>query len=1260
MAPCVPEQELRAYLLGELVEERAEEVARHLATCRVCDATAAQLDDSDDAILRSLRRALGHSGDTTVRGFPAGSDAAPPPRVGGYEVLGELGRGGMGVVYLARQARPERLVALKVVLGGAHAGTEEQARFLAEADAIARLSHPGIVQVFAAGSHDGLPFLALEYLPGGSLERQLAGQPQPPAQAAVLAETLARAVQHAHSQGVVHRDLKPANILLSAPAKPQAAEGAAACGLAGAKITDFGLARQGAGGLTQTGAVMGTPSYMAPEQAQGKKDIGPGTDVWALGAILYECLTGRPPFKAATGMETLALVLQEEPVPPRRFQPGVPRDLETVCLKCLEKDPQRRYPSAGELADDLARFLRREPVRARPIGWVQRTWRWARRHPARAGLAAALAILAVSAVAGGLWYQGERGRLALRRTSLERDVAEALREAEGHRRRAAALTDRPAAWRAALQEARSALRRAGALLEREADLAGEETSRQVRQAEAELAADERDRALLERFDEVLMEGAQADESRRGFRSVHFFPCLREALAAYGLPVGEDVGRAVALLGGRQAAVRVKLLAVLDVCLLHAPLAQSEARRWLQHVLELADTDPWRREARQMMLAGDARLRGLVGQAPVERQPPSFLITFPQALGPGGVHDAVALLRRAQPHHPADFWLNFHLAHAIDRSAAVAAPAAGERELTARQRDLLHDAARFYSVALSLRPQSAGVWCNLGVVLRELNDLDGAIACHKKAIHHDPRFAPAHSNLGVALRARNDLVGAIASYRKAIACDPGFAPAYHNLGNALRDRNDRAGAIACFREAIRCNPGCVEAYYNLGGILYERNEPAAAIACYQKAIRYDPYFGAAHFNLGVALLARGDEATAIACFKVALQRNPRCADAYAALGAILADRNEVDAAIACYRKAIEHDPRLARAHYRLGVALCARNDLTGATAHLQKAIENNPHLASAHNHLGLVRYAHNDVAGAIVCFRNAIAHNPRHAQAHYNLGVVLRRRNDVAGAIACFKQAIRYQRRYIEAHHNLGNILYDRNELAGASACYRKAIGFAPRSPLPHYALGRALLAQGRFAEARAASVRSLELFPPDHSVRPLASQQLKECDRLLALERKLGPVLEGQFSPASPEEALALARLCRHPARGLHAAAVRFYTEAFAARPDLAGDLQAGHRHAAARSAVSAAGKDNLDEPSRAQLRRQALTWLEADLAAWGKRLQDGQAAEARRFLTTWRTAPELAGVRGKEALQRLPREESKAWRELWEGLDALLGRPPQ
>jgi serine/threonine-protein kinase len=363
--------------------------------------------------------------------FRAGTEISPKrvrelPTVPGYEILAELGRGGMGVVYKARQTRLNRLVALKMVLAGAHASPQQLARFDQEARSVARLQHPNIVQIYEIGEQEGLPYFCLEFVAGGTLHQLIDRHPQPPRAAAELVEILARAMHFAHEQNIIHRDLKPENILLTRSAAPgagstslwpgsrdrltnpgQATETGAAPAPLTPKITDFGLAKaveEGGPQNTASGTVLGTPSYMAPEQARGDvTTLGPLCDQYSLGAILYELLTGRPPFRGATMLDTLDQVRHREPVPVRHLQPSVPGDLETICLKCVQKEPAKRYATCGELADDLTRFLAGHPIHARPVSGAERCWRWCRRNPRVAGLAAAAVVFLLSTAVVSLW-----------------------------------------------------------------------------------------------------------------------------------------------------------------------------------------------------------------------------------------------------------------------------------------------------------------------------------------------------------------------------------------------------------------------------------------------------------------------------------------------------------------------------------------------------------------------------------------------------------------------------------------------------------------------------------------------------------------------------------------------------------------------------------------------------------------------------------------------------------------------------------------
>jgi tetratricopeptide (TPR) repeat protein len=375
-----------------------------------------------------------------VQGPPDRKRKLPLPSVPGYEILSELGRGGMGVVYKARQKGLDRLVALKMILSGGHAGATELLRFRTEARAVAQLHHPNIIQIHEVGELDGCPYFSLEYLDGGCLADRIVVAPLPPVEAATLVRALADAMDCAHRAGIIHRDLKPGNILLSSDGTP--------------KITDFGLAKrlEPDTGQTRTGAVLGTPSYMAPEQAEGKThEIGPAADIYALGAVLYDLITGRPPFRGESVLDTLEQVRTVEPVPPSRHQAMLPLDLDIICLTCLQKEPRKRYATAGALAEDLRRFLEGEPILARPTPAWERGYKWTKRHPATAALVAVSALALIGFGTGGVAWavQADALRAAADQERVhavalknladeERDKAEASERLAQHERARAA------------------------------------------------------------------------------------------------------------------------------------------------------------------------------------------------------------------------------------------------------------------------------------------------------------------------------------------------------------------------------------------------------------------------------------------------------------------------------------------------------------------------------------------------------------------------------------------------------------------------------------------------------------------------------------------------------------------------------------------------------------------------------------------------------------------------------------------------------
>jgi serine/threonine-protein kinase len=689
--------------------------------------------------------------------FPEPEPTGPPPplarpelpRVPGHEVEGMLGRGGMGVVYLARNVRLNRPVAVKMLLAGAYAGPDELVRFRREAEALAELGHPNVVQIYEAGELDGLPYFTMELVEGGTLAEKLAGVPLPAGQAAALVLTLAGAVQAAHDRAIVHRDLKPGNVLLTPDGVP--------------KISDFGVARRLGPDtdITRTGARLGTPSYMAPEQAAGTAGAAcPAVDTYALGAVLYELLTGRPPFRAETVSETERQVIEEEPAPPSHLNARVPRDLETVCLKCLAKDPRRRYARAADLAADLGRYLRGEPVAARPVGTLERAGRLVRRHPGRAAAGLAGVLVAAALLLGGWWALAER---AATERAVEGDLAEAEQALE----------------RSSWAEARTALDRARLRLGGggPAGLRG-----RLDRADGGLELASRLEDVRTKYVESagtgpggMFDWAQAD---RDYETV-----FREA--ALGTPDDppEQVAERVRATGVRRAVV-----AALDRWAACAP----DRRRlgWVFAVARAADPDPgsgWRDRVRDAGVGRDAAvLAELARTAPLDGQSVPLHLTLGHWLGDAG-GDGVGFLRRVQEAHPDDFWATFQLAVALDL-----------------RRD--PDAIGYYRAALSIRPRSLAALNNLGVALEQQGRLPEAAEHQEAVVRLFPDSFQAHYNLARAYHRQDRLGPAADQCRQAIRLNPDDGANRAELGWILFDQGELDEARARSRRALELLPG----------------------------------------------------------------------------------------------------------------------------------------------------------------------------------------------------------------------------------------------------------------------------------------------------------------------------------------------------------------------------------------------------------------------------------------------------------------------
>jgi tetratricopeptide (TPR) repeat protein len=808
------------------------------------------------------------------------------PSVPGFVILNVLGRGGMGVVYKARQASLNRLVALKMIRSGAHAGPAERARFRQEAEAVARLQHPNVVQIYEIGEHDAHPFLALEFVDGGSLAARLAGAPQPPRQAAGLVETLARAVHAAHGRGIIHRDLKPANVLLTADGTP--------------KVADFGLAKclDAEAGDTPSGAVIGTPSYMAPEQARGRsREVGPLADVYALGAVLYELLTGRPPFRAETAADTLLQVLSDDPLAPSRLQPKVPRDLETVCLKCLHKDPGRRYASALDLAEDLRRFLAREPIRARPIGPGERAVKWVKRHPARAALAGLSVLTAVGLFVGGWLYQRQQTRLAEQDAAVARQELNERLRVEGLQGRVRdLLQEGGTAWaKGDGPGARASLRSARDQCAAEPALAGlkAEAERVLEQIDRRLADQQRyDRFVRQRHEALFHATLFAGNIDLARNLDVTRAAARDALALFGVRV--DAGGPPDL-DGTSFGEDVKAEITAGCYELLLVLAEAEAQPLPGDGLEehhdrarqaLATLDRaarlglstrtyHRRRARYLDQLGDEAGAGEERRRAAQLPPAGALDYFllgDELLRHGDPAGALPAFDKALALQRNQFWPHYFRAICCLK---LGRPEEAEVSLT---------------VSLDRRPDFLWGYLLRGFTRGEIGaraltggrredaefQFRAAETDFQKALDLDPselaRYG-LHVNRAAVRVRQGDFARAEADLREAIRLRPGQYQAYVNLAQAYQQQRRLDDAVAQLDEAVRLEPALPALYDSRARLHLQRGDQEAAGRDFEKVVALKPadagLLAAAHVERGNILDRAGKHQEAVTAFDAAV-------------------------------------------------------------------------------------------------------------------------------------------------------------------------------------------------------------------------------------------------------------------------------------------------------------------------------------------------------------------------------------------------------
>ncbi len=753
-----------------------------------------------------------------------GSAAAARPEVEGYIIVSELGRGGMGVVYKARHKKLNRVVALKMVLSGAHAGQDQLARFYTEAEAVARLQQPNIVQIYEVGEHGGLPYFSLEYVDGGSLAERVGGKPQPIDEAAKTVELLARAMAYAHGKGIVHRDLKPANVLLSKDGLP--------------KITDFGLAKRLESDASQTksGTLMGTPNYMAPEQARGDvRDVGPLADVYALGVILYEMLTGRTPFLGASILDTLQQVRNHEPVPPSRLQPKTPRDLETVCLKCLQKEPAKRYATADGLADDLRRFRAGEPILARPVGRVERAWRWCKRNPRVAALSAAVVVLLAASV-------GALSVVAVRQARERETLGEA--RIHGLERIKQASAD---VQSGNVRRAQDLLSYTDPLVENNAALADLRSEFHNLKAQVGLYVDLKRLADNARYHGLFGARGPLKEAQRHcgeLLALHVELEKKTGKGTCGLPplapeqrqlLQEDIFETYVL-----AAHVESELATVAGGEAAQKQAATQAIEWLATAEKLLPPTRmlYRRRSEFWKTLGDT----VAAQADIERadkiEPNSVIDRFWNGVNEHqlaeserrrgnlkGMQDRYksaivqyAALLRIRPDH---YWTYFDWAWC---QMQIGEP---------------YGAIVGFTTCIQLKPEIPWPYYNRGNVHWQLKQGDAAIQDFDAAIERNDRYADAFYNRGIVYTALGKPEQALRDCARAIEINPSMPLAHYQLGEIFRSQKKHDDAIGSYGRAIVLSPNNSTAFSGRGASYFSLGQYDKARDDFAKVVQLAP-------------------------------------------------------------------------------------------------------------------------------------------------------------------------------------------------------------------------------------------------------------------------------------------------------------------------------------------------------------------------------------------------------------------------------------
>jgi serine/threonine-protein kinase len=1220
----------------------------------------------------------------TVPDLPTGS------RIDCYEIIEEIDRGGRGIVYRVRDAELNRSLAVKVLLPKLRDDADAVRRFLEERQVTGQLQHPGIVPVHSVGNlRDGRPYFAMKLVQGRTLAALLAerglGELGVPATAGPTAlatgcqtttaggnqtarpaladapgppndlprflgifQQICQAVAYAHSRGVIHRDLKPNNVMVGSFVEVQVMDWGLAKVLANAEAHFTGdpntihTVRTGATGVsTADGMVAGTYAFMSSEQAKGQVDrIDERADVFGLGAVLCEILTGLPPYTGASALELYKRAAAGDLADAfhRLDHSGSDAELIALAKDCLAAERDARPRNAGVVAQRLSTHLANVQERLHKAelerAAAEARAREERRRRRWQGTAALIALLFLAAGAGVIFWvrqrsteieQAAREHLAearqlssahryheaqreasqaeeiahsglasegLRREIIDllaelrdkanQEITQALDKATHLRDEALAAVNDPVKWAAAMKAANQAER-----LTDRPDV-GDGLRQRARDLVADLEAEEKARRTVARLEAVRARRAGVSQGHE-WQYMQTDPEVSRILEEYGVKVGRTEPTTLsAMLSKCPQKVKEALFPALDDWIIREPDATQ--REWLLAAVRAVDSDPWRNRARATLAMGDLEAMRSLAQIPeLARQPPATAVLLGDAImNKGAASIAADFLRAARQEHPDDYWLNHKLGVCLSWS------------VTAKD---IEEAIRYLTAATSLRPDDPAAWSHLADALTKYGRFSEAEAAYRKAIDLQPDLFVTRYNFGYFLKERRRYADAEVVLRKALKLSPNHAMTARThvlLGNVLQNQRRTSEALALFREAIDLGPDretLVSARYQIGCALYDAKQWPDAMQAFRLVLDLQSNHANSHYMLGKTLFEMGRKEEAAACYRQAIIHNSNFEEAYNNLGIAYRALDKWEDSVEAFRRALKINRRLPQANLNLGDALFPHPE------HWDEAI---------------------------TAFETSIQLNFHCLEACLSLGYMFFHRQEWDKGIAINQKAIELSRDCAEAHCNLGLCLCGKGEFRAAIEALRR--GHEVGSSRPDWT------------------------YPSAH--------WLRDAERLLNIEQRLNEILTGRIQPANNDERLLFARLC-HIKREYEAAA-QFYEKALADLPKSANTEERASLYCAAAFNAAVAGcsqggdSAKLDDHQRANRRRQALDWIRSSLALRAELLDAGdrKAQGALEQLSDdWRACVLLRSVREKTEMAKLPDDERANWEKLWTDLAALKNR---